>query len=110
MLSLKDGEFLTAYGTPAGYLPLRNLLQRKLAGIGVVADTSQIVLTSGVTHAMDLVTRYFVRPGDAVLVDDPGYFILFGGLKSFGARIVGVPWNQDGPDTEISRRPAKHGF
>ena len=100
MLSLKDGEFLTAYGTPAGYLPLRNLLQRKLAGIGVVADTSQIVLTSGVTHAMDLVTRYFVRPGDAVLVDDPGYFILFGGLKSFGARIVGVPWNQDGPDTD----------
>lgn len=98
-LSLKDGEFLTAYGTPGGYLPLRDLLQRKLSNIGVVADTSQIILTTGVTHAMDLVTRYFVRPGDAVLVDDPGYFILFGGLKSFGAKIVGVPWNHDGPDT-----------
>lgn len=100
-LSLRDGEFLTAYGTPGGYLPLRDLLQRKLSGIGVMADTSQIILTSGVTHAMDLVTRYFVRPGDAVLVDDPGYFILFGGLKSFGAKIVGVPWNQDGPDTGV---------
>lgn len=97
-LSLKHGEFFTAYGTPAGYQPLRELLQGKLAAIGVTAETSQIVLTSGVTHAMDLITRYFVHPGDVVLVDDPGFFILFGGLKSFGARIVGVPWNHDGPD------------
>lgn len=99
-LSLQDGEFLTAYGTPDGYRPLRDLLQHKLAGIGIAADSSQIILTTGVTHAMDLVTRYFVRPGDAVLVDDPGYLILFGGLKSFGAKIVGVPWNADGPDTQ----------
>ncbi|NDU86239.1 MAG: PLP-dependent aminotransferase family protein, partial [Ferrovum sp.] len=98
-LSLKHGEFFTAYGTPAGYQPLRELLQSKLSSsIDVTADTSQIVLTSGVTHALDLITRYFVHPGDAVLVDDPGFFILFGGLKSFGAKIVGVPWNDDGPD------------
>jgi DNA-binding transcriptional MocR family regulator len=97
-LSLKHGEFFTAYGTPAGYQPLRELLQGKLSSIGVTAEPSQIVLTSGVTHALDLITRYFVHPGDAVLVDDPGFFILFGGLKSFGAKIVGVPWNHDGPD------------
>ena len=97
-LSHKSGEFFTAYGTAAGYQPLRELLQGRLSSIGVVAKTSQIVLTSGVTHAMDLITRYFVHPGDAVLVDDPGFFILFGGLRSFGAKIVGVPWNHDGPD------------
>jgi len=99
-LSLKGGEFLTAYGTPGGYFPLRDLLRNKLLDAGIAADTSQIILTSGVTHAMDLVARYFVQAGDAVLVDDPGYFILFGGLKSFGAKIVGVPWNRDGPDIE----------
>lgn len=98
-LSLKNGEFMTAYGTPGGYLPLRDLLRSKLSGMGIATDVSQIVLTSGVTHAMDLIARYFVRSGDTVLVDDPGYFILFGGLKSYGARIVGVPWNSDGPDT-----------
>lgn len=97
-LSRKRGEFFTAYGTAAGYQPLRELLQGRLASIGVTASTSQIVMTTGVTHAMDLITRYFVHPGDAVLVDDPGFFILFGGLKSFGAKIIGVPWNHDGPD------------
>jgi DNA-binding transcriptional MocR family regulator len=97
-LSLRDGEFLTAYGTPSGYLPLRELLRHRLLDIGIGVDLPQILLTSGVTHAMDLVARYFIRAGDAVLVDDPGYFILFGGLQSFGAKIVGVPWNADGPD------------
>jgi DNA-binding transcriptional MocR family regulator len=101
LLAQRDGDYLTAYGTPAGYLPLRELLRNRLSTIGVAADTAQIVLTAGVTHAMDLVTRSFVRAGDAVLVDDPGYFILFGGLKSFGANIVGVPWNSDGPDTGV---------
>jgi len=106
-LSLKDGEFLSAYGTPAGYLPLRELIQNRLLNIGVATEVSQITLTSGVTHAMDLVARYFVQAGDTVLVDDPGYFILYGGLQSFGAKIVGVPWNHDGPDVEIMEQLIK---
>lgn len=100
-LSRKSGDFLTSYGLPGGYLPLRQLLQHRLAEIGVTADAGQIVLTKGATHALDLVARFFLRPGDAVLVDDPGYYILFGALKSLGAKIVGVPWNLDGPDTAI---------
>jgi DNA-binding transcriptional MocR family regulator len=97
-LSRKGGDFLTGYGTPGGYPLLRELLQHRLAEIGVAADPSQIILTKGATHALDLIARYLVRPGDAVLVDDPGYFILFGALKSLGAKVIGVPWNLDGPD------------
>jgi len=98
-LAGKGGDFLTGYGHPAGYPPLRELLQRRLADIGVTADAGQILLTKGAAHALDLVARYFLRPGDTVLVDDPGYFILFGALKSLGAKLVGVPWKPDGPDT-----------
>lgn len=98
-LSRQPGDFLTRYGTPGGYLPLREILQHRLADIGVAAEPAQIVLTKGATHALDLIARYFVRPGDTVLVDDPGYFILFGALKSLGAKLVGVPWRFDGPDT-----------
>jgi len=39
-----------------------------------------------------------VRPGDAVLVDDPGYYNLFGNLRMHGARLLVVPRNLDGPD------------
>ncbi len=100
-LAKQTGSHLTAYGRPEGYLPLRQILQNRLADIGIGADSNQILLTNGATHALDLIMRFYVRPGDVVLVDDPGYFILFGALKSLGAKIIGVPWKNDGPDVEI---------
>ncbi|MGH8782041.1 PLP-dependent aminotransferase family protein [Paraburkholderia sp.] len=89
---------LFRYGSRFGYLPLRQSLQQKLAGYEIDAPTSQIVLTNGANQAMDMVLRYFVRAGDTVLVDDPGYYPLFGKLRLSGANIVGVPREVDGPD------------
>lgn len=88
---------LFRYGSRYGYLPLRQSLQQKLAGYDIDAQPSQIVLTHGANQAIDIVLRYFVHPGDAVLVDDPGYYPLFGKLKLSGARIVGIPRETDGP-------------
>lgn len=100
-LSRKSGEFLTGYGDVSGHLPLRQYLQQKhLADIGVSADINQIIVTNGATHGLDLAARLMIRPGDAVLVDDPGYYALFGHLKTLGAKLLGVPRNPDGPDIE----------
>lgn len=99
-LAQKSGSYLTAYGTPQGYLPLRQVLQQRLSELSINVQSEQIMLTSGATHALDLIARYYIQSGDTVLVDDPGYFILYGTLKSYGANIVGVSWNRDGPDTE----------
>lgn len=88
---------LFRYGSRYGYLPLRQSLQQKLASYEIEANPSQIVLTNGANQAMEMVLRYFVRPGDTVLVDDPGYYPLFGKLKLSGANIVGVPREVDGP-------------
>jgi DNA-binding transcriptional MocR family regulator len=91
---------LFRYGSRFGYLPLREHLVRKLADLGIAAEPRQIVLTHGANEAMDMVIRYFVPPGSTVLVDEPGYYPLFGKLKLGGARIVGVPRLVDGPDLE----------
>ena len=45
-----------------------------------------------------MVIRYLLRPGDAALVDDPGYYNLFGNLRLQGVTMLGVPRNPDGPD------------
>lgn len=89
---------LFRYGSRFGYLPLRQSLQQKLAGYEIDASPPQIVLTHGANQAMDIVLRYFVRPGDTVLVDDPGYYPLFGKIKLSGAAIVGVRREVDGPE------------
>ncbi len=102
---------LFRYGNRFGYEPLRNHLVRKLADLGIGTEPRQIVLTHGANEAMDIVIRYFVPPGAPVLVDDPGYYPLFGKLKLAGAHIVGVPRLADGPDLEaleqllIAHRP-----
>jgi DNA-binding transcriptional MocR family regulator len=91
---------LFRYGSRFGYEPLREHLVRKLADFGIGAEPRQIVLTHGANEAMDIVIRYFVPPGGAVLVDDPGYYPLFGKLKMASAQVFGVPRLADGPDLE----------
>lgn len=89
---------LFRYGDRLGYAPLRHRLVRRLADVGIDAHPQQIVLTHGANEAMDLIVRYFVPPGGVVLIDDPGYYPLLGKLHLTGARVVGVPRLEDGPD------------
>lgn len=92
---------LFRYGSRFGYQPLRQHLQKKLAGHEIEAAPTQIVLTHGANQAMDMVLRYFVRADDTVLVDDPGYYALFGKIQLSRANIVGVPRLTDGPDVDV---------
>jgi DNA-binding transcriptional MocR family regulator len=87
-----------SYGTPQGYLPLRQQLALKLSAVEIPAEPEQIVTTAGVTHAIDVAARHFLDPGDTVLVDDPGWFVMFARFAMLGARVIGVPRNADGPD------------
>jgi DNA-binding transcriptional MocR family regulator len=97
-LARREPSTVTAYGTPQGYAPLRDLLQVYLAELEIRAAPEDILLTAGASQALDLVARYLLQPGDAVLVDDPGYYVLFGRLAAMGMRLVGVPRTAEGLD------------
>ena len=103
MLARKNGAYLLEYGHPFGYLPLREHLALMLAGLGISADPGQILLTHGTSQALELVIRYLLRPGDAALVDDPGYYNMFGNLRLQGVEMLAVPRNPDGPDVSRQR-------
>lgn len=89
---------LVDYGAPLGLLPLRQLLARRVAQHGIEASPDQILLTESGTQAIDLLCRFLLKPGDAVLVDDPCYFNFHALLRAHQARIVGVPYTPSGPD------------
>ncbi len=65
---------LFRYGNRFGNASLREQLTRKIASYGINALPQQILTTFGANHAMDLILRRFTRPGDAVLVENPGYY------------------------------------
>jgi DNA-binding transcriptional MocR family regulator len=81
-----------------GYAPLRSQLAVKLSMMGIPAHADQVLLTFGVTHAFDLICRALLSPGDAVAVEDPGYYGLFAQLGAHGVRLLPVPRRSDGPD------------
>lgn len=101
VLARKNGAYLLEYGHPFGYLPLREHLALMLASLGITARAGQILLTQGTSQALDLVIRYLLKPGDAALVDDPGYYNMFGNLRLQGVEMLAVPRNPDGPDIAV---------
>src|SRR6202789_2416898 len=101
VLARKNGAYLLEYGHPFGYLPLREHLAQTLAGLGITAHAGQILLTQGASQALELVIRYLLRPGDPRLVDDPGYYNMFGNLRLQGVDMLAVPRNADGPDVAV---------
>jgi DNA-binding transcriptional MocR family regulator len=89
------------YGNPAGDDSLRQALTRRLSDLGVPTHAEQIVTTVGATHGLDLVSRTLLQPGDAVLVDEPGWAVEFARLARLGVRILPVPRGPQGPDLAV---------
>ena len=89
------------YGEPAGDTRLRQALAARLADLGIPAAPAQIVTANGATHALDIVSRALLAPGDAVLVDEPGWSVEFARLTQMGMRLLPVPRGPDGPDLAV---------
>lgn len=99
-LNTAGGESEHGYGTPQGFAPLRERVALALAERSIRTSLDQIVLTHGANHALDLIARRLLQPGDTALVDDPGYYPLFAKLRLLRVNIVGVRRLGDGPDLD----------
>jgi DNA-binding transcriptional MocR family regulator len=97
-------EFSLQYGEPLGDAGLRRALATKLAGLSVPAAPEQIITTVGATHALDIVSRTLLRPGDPVMVEEPGWAVEFARLAALGMHLLPVPRRADGPDLEVMAR------
>jgi DNA-binding transcriptional MocR family regulator len=113
MRAVARGPALTKlrYDSPRGFEPLRRLIAARLAERGQPIDPAQLLLADSATQALDLALRFFVKPGDRVVIDDPRYFNLVPLIGAHRAEIVSVPYTRDGPDLEAletlfaARRP-----
>jgi DNA-binding transcriptional MocR family regulator len=97
-------EFSLQYGEPLGDSSLRRALSKKLATLNVHAGPENIITTVGATHALDIISRSLLRPGDPVMVEEPGWAVEFARLTALGMRLLPVPRKPDGPDLEVMAR------
>jgi GntR family transcriptional regulator / MocR family aminotransferase len=99
------GSWLETHNDKPGYKPLREALAHYLStSRGVRCGADQVVITSGVQQALDLLARFLVKPDDPVWMEDPGYFGASIALANAGARIVPVPVDDEGLSVEAGMR------
>jgi DNA-binding transcriptional MocR family regulator len=97
-------EFSLQYGEPLGDSGLRQALSKKLATLQVHAAPEHIITTVGATHALDIVSRTLLRPGDYVMVEEPGWAVEFARLTALGMRLLPVPRGPEGPQLDVMAR------
>ena len=97
-------EHSLRYGHPLGDPHFRQVQAQRLQALGLQVGAEHIISTLGATHALDLVARTLLKPGDAVLVDEPGWAVELARLHQMGMRILPVPRGALGPDLEVMER------
>src|SRR5580700_314100 len=92
-----------------GYRPLRDAIAEYLrTSRGVRCSSEQIVMVSGIQQALDLLARLLLKPHDPVWIEDPGYFGASIAFGTAGARIVGVPVDEEGLSVTAGMKICPH--
>ncbi len=100
----EDGASLLSYGPTAGHAELREWIAGEMRRRGSRISAEGILVTNGSQQALDLVFRALLDPGDAVVVEDPTYTGALSVLHSLGARLVGVPMDDEGIRPDLLAR------
>jgi len=96
---------LPGYAAGAGYHPmglpvLREAVAQQYTAAGVPTAADQVMITSGVQHALDLLLRLLVAPGQRIVVETPTYPNALTAFAAHRARVVsyalgGTGWDPD---------------
>jgi DNA-binding transcriptional MocR family regulator len=76
---------------PVGVPRLREAVAARFAARGVPTDASQILITNGALHALDLLLRLLGGAGDRVLAELPTYSGAIDAIRASAARLLPVP-------------------
>jgi 2-aminoadipate transaminase len=96
----EEGTDAIAYTNPEGLLELRERIAEGGAKRGFADGPEDIIVTSGGQQAIDVAVRAIVEPGDVVVVESPTFVGTMAALRNTGARVVGVPVDEQGFDVD----------
>ena len=97
-LLLEQPDLALQYNTPRGYAPFRELLTARMRKAGDGRDFDDLFVVTGGQQAIDLATKVFCNEGDVVLTEEPSFIGALNNVRSYGAKLVGVPLVEDGVD------------
>jgi DNA-binding transcriptional MocR family regulator len=95
----RDGGLAFTYPEINGFEPLRESISKFLDdNYKIKVNMDQILITSGGQQGLDIIAKSMVNQGDVILVENPTYLAAYEAFKSRGAKIFGIPMEEDGID------------
>lgn len=90
------------YDIPEGRLELRQVLSRYLSRArGVECHPEQIVITSGATQALTIVSRLLLSPNAKAIIEDPITCDIQSIFKASGSSLYPIPVDENGMRTAL---------
>ncbi|UHA73500.1 aminotransferase-like domain-containing protein [Paenibacillus sp. 481] len=94
-------KLMGTYSTPQGDAELREVLCQYLINhYQIHLHPSEVLITTGAQQAIDLLSRMFIRPMDAILVERPTYCAAIDVFRGQGARLIPVNISPNGYDLD----------
>ncbi len=90
------------YGIEQGAPPLRAQLAALLGrnyrrdGAPLVVSPDSLLITNGISQALELICTLYLRPGDTIVVEDPTYFLALRIFADHDVRVLAVPVDDEG--------------
>lgn len=98
LLSVGPGVLEASH--PAGLPELRAQIADYLRSYrGLHCEADEVIVTTGIRHALDLIARSVLKAGDRACVEDPGYLPARRLFTLAGANVQGIPVTAEGLDT-----------
>lgn len=96
------------YGVSEGYQPLRDTVYNwvsKKENFGT--DNDDILIMSGATQVMDLLTKVICNEGDTIICEEPSFIGSLNTFRSYGCKLKGVPVEADGMNVDALEQTLK---
>jgi DNA-binding transcriptional MocR family regulator len=84
------GAVALQYGSGQGSPRLREQILDVMALEGIRAGVDDVVVTTGSQHALELVSKLFLDPGDVVIAEGPSYVTALVVFRSYQAEVAHV--------------------
>ena len=84
------------YGPALGLPEMRGWIASYMKGNGVDGSAENVLVVNGAKHGLDLICRFLLDEGDAVVVSAPTYFTCIPIFRSFGAEFIEVSQDAEG--------------
>jgi 2-aminoadipate transaminase len=97
----QNSEWALQYGKTTGVPELIEVLLAKLRrDQGITAGPEQVMITAGGSQGIGLLLDLLIDPGDIVVAEAPTWMGFIDGLNNVGGRLVTVPLDTEGADTD----------